>query len=58
MSPLELAEILLRVGDTVRKDDEKKLFVIDGTVPPTECTLPEYEAALKILELREKRHIR
>jgi hypothetical protein len=51
---LEVAMILHNCGRDVQRDPNTGLFVVDGTVPPTELTLPEYERGLRLLELREK----
>ena len=46
--------LLDRCGREVHRDPATGLYVIDGTVPPTEITLPQYEAGLRVLELRER----
>ncbi len=54
MNPLEVAQVLERSGRDVHRDPATGLYVLDGTVPPTELTLPQYEAGLRVLDLREK----
>jgi hypothetical protein len=34
------------------KDPNTGLYIADGTEPPTELTLPQYESGLKVLDLR------
>jgi hypothetical protein len=51
---LDVAMLLDRCGREVHRDPNTGLYVIDGTVPPTEITLPQYEAGLRVLELRER----
>lgn len=53
MNALEVAMLLARAGTEVHRDSTSGLYVIDGTVPPTLVTLPEYEAGRRVLDLRE-----
>ena len=52
--PLTYAMILDRcTSRDLPKDPTTGLYIADGTTPPTEFTLPQYEAALKVLDLRD-----
>ena len=57
-NPLDIAMLLDRAGTEVHRDAATGLYVVDGTVPPTELTLRQYEAGLRVLALREKAAIR
>lgn len=53
-TPLDIAMLLQRCGREVARDPLTGLYVLGGTVPPTYLTLAAYEAALKVLDLRQK----
>ncbi len=54
-TPLEAAEIVLRSSSRdLPRDPATGLWIADGTEPPTELTTPLYDAALKVLELRDR----
>jgi hypothetical protein len=57
VDPLEIAMILDKVGDSVHRDERTGLYIIDGTVPPTELTLSQYESAKKVLAMKGKREV-
>ena len=57
-NPLDIAMLLDRAGTEVHRDPATGLYVVEGTVPPTELTLPQYEAGLRVLALREKAAVR
>lgn len=55
LTPLDVAQILVHSSSRdLPKDPETGLYLADGTEPPTELTLPLYEAGLKVLDLRER----
>lgn len=54
MTPLEIAEILLRSTSTRLPRDLNGAWIADGTEPPTLLTTAMYESGLKVLDLREK----
>jgi hypothetical protein len=55
LTPLAVAEILDHsTSRDLPRDPETGLFIADGTEPPTELTLPLYEAGLKVLLLRDR----
>jgi len=55
LTPLDVAQILEHSSSRdLPRDPATGLYVADGTEPPTELTLPMYEAALKVLDLRER----
>lgn len=54
LTPLDVALILERsTSRDLPRDPETGLYTADGTEPPTDLTLPMYEAGLKVLDLRE-----
>lgn len=53
MTPLEAALAIQHSTEVVR-DPTTGLYVVDGTVPPTEMTLATYEAGMRVLDLRKK----
>lgn len=38
----------------VHRDPVSGLYVLDATVPPTEVTFRQYEAGLRVLQLRDQ----
>lgn len=53
--PLEIAQILLHsTSRDLPRDPLTGLYHADGTVPPTDLTLAQYEAGLRVLDLRER----
>ena len=52
MTPLEIAQAITASSE-VRRDPATGLYVLDGTVPPTELTLAQYESGMRIVTLRE-----
>jgi hypothetical protein len=53
VNPLEVALILEHSSSRhLPKDPNTGLYIADGTEPPTELTLPQYESGLKVLDLR------
>ena len=59
-TPLEVAELLERGAamgidpERLPRDPNTGLYICDATVPPTEITLPQLEAALRVLHLRAR----
>lgn len=56
MTPLEVALAIAHSGQ-VERDPETGLYILDGTIPPTEVTLADYERGMAVLYLREKAHL-
>jgi len=55
VDPLEVAKILEHSSSrNLPRDPLTGLYVADGTEPPTDLTLAQYEAGLKVLDLRER----
>ena len=54
MTPLDIAVLIVRSGAAAHRDPRSGLYVLEGTVPPTELTLAQYESGLRVLHLREK----
>lgn len=55
LTPLDVAIILEHsTSRDLPRDSETGLYIADGTEPPTVLTLPLYEAALKVLDLRQR----
>jgi hypothetical protein len=55
MDPLEIAMILERSSSRdLPRDPKTGLYLADGTEPPTDLTLAQYEGGLKVLDLRER----
>lgn len=55
LTPLDVAQILEHsTSRDLPRDSETGLYLADGTEPPTELTLPLYEAGLKVLLLRDR----
>lgn len=53
MTPLEVAMAIARSSE-VKRDPSTGLYVLDGTVPPTEVTLADYERGMAVVYLRQK----
>lgn len=59
-TPLDVAEMLDRVerdggnARALRRDPRTGLYICEVTEPPTELTLPQYEAGLKVLDMRDR----
>jgi hypothetical protein len=55
LTPLDVAQILEHsTSRNLPRDSKTGLYIADGTEPPTVLTLPLYEAALKVLDLRAR----
>ncbi len=55
MTPLDVAELLEHsTSRDLPRDPDTGLYFADGTEPPTFLTLPQYEAGLKVLGLRDR----
>lgn len=53
-TPLDIAMLLQRCGREVARDPQTGLYAVDGPVCPIYLTLAQYEAGLKVLDLRQK----